>query len=149
MNAHHHARIAVASALLAGLALGPLAGVAAAHPPGTASAAAVPSVGVAPDPAGPDVGALEKALTGLPTGTSRPLSSGSAARGVGRGPPGCGICGPGPRLWGKTGSRSGYHTVLAATRDLSRTVVYSVNAESTREDGFPLVARFALPAFNR
>ncbi|PZT69241.1 peptidase [Streptomyces sp. SW4] len=50
-------------------------------------------------------------------------------------------------IWGKTGSRPGYHTVLAATRDLSRTVVYSVNARSAREDGFSLVARFALPAF--
>ncbi|QEU85440.1 serine hydrolase domain-containing protein [Streptomyces viridosporus] len=55
----------------------------------------------------------------------------------------------GREIWGKTGSRPGYHTVLAATRDLSRTVVYSVNARSAREDGFPLVARFALPAFNR
>ncbi|WP_055591852.1 serine hydrolase domain-containing protein [Streptomyces hirsutus] len=55
----------------------------------------------------------------------------------------------GTEIWGKTGSRPGYHTVLAATRDLSRTVVYSVNAKSAREDGFPLVARFALPAFNR
>ncbi|MFD6323685.1 serine hydrolase domain-containing protein [Streptomyces sp. NPDC058442] len=55
----------------------------------------------------------------------------------------------GTEIWGKTGSRPGYHTVLAATRDLSRTVVYSVNAESAREDGLPLIARFALPAFNR
>ncbi|MFE9927085.1 serine hydrolase domain-containing protein [Streptomyces sp. NPDC005774] len=55
----------------------------------------------------------------------------------------------GTEIWGKTGSRPGYHTVLAATRDLSRTVVYSVNAKSAREDGFPLVARFALPAFDR
>ncbi|PWI05524.1 peptidase [Streptomyces sp. NWU339] len=55
----------------------------------------------------------------------------------------------GTEIWGKTGSRPGYHTVLAATRDLSRTVVYSVNAKSAREDGFPLLARFALPAFNR
>lgn len=55
----------------------------------------------------------------------------------------------GREIWGKTGSRPGYHTVLAATRDLSRTVVYSVNARSAREDGFPLVARFALPAFDR
>ncbi|GAB2799136.1 serine hydrolase domain-containing protein [Streptomyces chlorus] len=55
----------------------------------------------------------------------------------------------GTEIWGKTGSRPGYHTVLAATRDLSRTVVYSVNAKSAREDGFPLIARFALPAFNR
>ncbi|MET7294835.1 serine hydrolase domain-containing protein [Streptomyces griseoloalbus] len=55
----------------------------------------------------------------------------------------------GTEIWGKTGSRPGYHTVLAATRDLSRTVVHSVNAKTAREDGFPLVARFALPAFNR
>ncbi|MFI8303138.1 serine hydrolase domain-containing protein [Streptomyces sp. NPDC085927] len=55
----------------------------------------------------------------------------------------------GTEIWGKTGSRPGYHTVLAATRNLSRTVVYSVNAKSAREDGFPLVARFALPAFNQ
>ncbi|CAL9552123.1 serine hydrolase domain-containing protein [Streptomyces sp. enrichment culture] len=54
----------------------------------------------------------------------------------------------GREIWGKTGSRPGYHTVVAATRDLSRTVVYSVNAKSAREDGFPLVARFALPAFD-
>ncbi|MFD5658306.1 serine hydrolase domain-containing protein [Streptomyces hirsutus] len=54
----------------------------------------------------------------------------------------------GTEIWGKTGSRPGYHTVLAATKNLSRTVVYSVNAKSAREDGFPLVARFALPAFN-
>ncbi|MDN3289287.1 serine hydrolase domain-containing protein [Streptomyces thermocarboxydus] len=53
----------------------------------------------------------------------------------------------GREIWGKTGSRPGYHTVLGATRDLSRTVVYSVNAESARDDAFPLVQRFALPAF--
>ncbi|MBT2906314.1 beta-lactamase family protein [Streptomyces cellulosae] len=53
----------------------------------------------------------------------------------------------GREVWGKTGSRPGYHTVLGATRDLSRTVVYSVNAKSARDDAFPLVQRFALPAF--
>ncbi|MFF5445210.1 serine hydrolase domain-containing protein [Streptomyces sp. NPDC012888] len=52
-------------------------------------------------------------------------------------------------IWGKTGSRPGYHTVVAATPDLSRTLVYSVNAKSAREDGFALVQRFGLPAFNR
>ncbi|MCX2923073.1 serine hydrolase domain-containing protein [Streptomyces sp. NEAU-W12] len=389
MNARRPVRIAVSSALLAGLALGPLAGVSAARPPGPASAAAVSSVGVAPDPAGPDVGALEKALTGLPDGDVsaalvrvggegswagaagvRDLRTGApalenarfragsttkvvtaalvlqlvaegrveldapltrylpgllpasftepptvrhlltytsglrpganlgstteemyphrfrtldaervAATAVAKGPaftPGkrqvyqnidytvLGLlvekvtgdryehqadvrilrplgmrhtgfpAGPDPRvhgphhraytdiggrttdvtewnmsdrwavgnmisttadlerflvalfrgrvvpqplldqmfvvpdvegasygmalqrfvhdgteIWGKTGSRPGYHTVLAATRDLSRTVVYSVNAKSAREDGFPLVARFALPAFDR
>ncbi|MFY1677527.1 serine hydrolase domain-containing protein [Streptomyces sp. WMMC905] len=50
-------------------------------------------------------------------------------------------------VWGKTGSRPGCHTVVGATRDLSRTVVYSVTAKSAREDGYPLLARFALPAF--
>ncbi|MFC5953610.1 serine hydrolase domain-containing protein [Streptomyces pratens] len=34
----------------------------------------------------------------------------------------------GTEIWGKTGSRPGYHTVLAATRDLSRTVVYSLTS---------------------
>ncbi|MFZ4131536.1 serine hydrolase domain-containing protein [Streptomyces cellulosae] len=53
----------------------------------------------------------------------------------------------GREVWGKTGSRPGYHTVLGATRDLSRTVVYSLNAKSARDDAFPLVQRFALPAF--
>ncbi|CAM5701198.1 MULTISPECIES: serine hydrolase domain-containing protein [Streptomyces] len=53
----------------------------------------------------------------------------------------------GREVWGKTGSRPGYHTVLGATRDLSRTIVYSVNAKSARDDAFPLVERFALPAF--
>ncbi|OKK17214.1 peptidase [Streptomyces sp. CB00455] len=55
----------------------------------------------------------------------------------------------GKEIWGKTGSRPGYHTVIAATRDLSRTLVYSVNSKSAREDGFALVQRFGLPAFNR
>lgn len=36
--------------------------------------------------------------------------------------------GQGPVLWLKTGARPGYSTVIAATRDLSRTLVYSVNA---------------------
>ncbi|MEU6056872.1 serine hydrolase domain-containing protein [Streptomyces sp. NPDC047097] len=56
-------------------------------------------------------------------------------------------------IWAKTGSRPGYHTVLAAARDangrLTRTVVYSVTARSARDDGLGLASRFALPAFNR
>lgn len=52
-------------------------------------------------------------------------------------------------IWGKTGSRPGYHTVVAATRDLSRTVVYSVNATDAKGDGLAIVQRFAFPAFNR
>ncbi|MER6673646.1 serine hydrolase domain-containing protein [Streptomyces sp. NPDC000983] len=52
-------------------------------------------------------------------------------------------------IWGKTGSRPGYHTVVAATRDLSRTVVYSVNSTDAKGEGLPIVQRFAFPAFNR
>ncbi|WP_199547415.1 serine hydrolase [Streptomyces sp. N35] len=52
-------------------------------------------------------------------------------------------------VWGKTGARPGFHTVIAATPDLSRTVVYSVNATDAHQDGGPLAMRFAFPAFNR
>ncbi|GAA2281005.1 peptidase [Streptomyces ruber] len=55
----------------------------------------------------------------------------------------------GKEVWGKTGSRPGYHTVIAATADLSRTLVYSVNSKSAREDGLALAQRFGFPAFNR
>jgi D-alanyl-D-alanine carboxypeptidase len=55
----------------------------------------------------------------------------------------------GKEIWGKTGSRPGYHTVVAATRDLSRTVVYSVNSTDARGDGLAIASRFAFPAFNR
>lgn len=55
----------------------------------------------------------------------------------------------GRTVWGKTGSRPGYHTVVAATRDLSRTVVYSVNSTDARGDGLAIAQRFAFPAFNR
>ncbi|MGV9991923.1 serine hydrolase domain-containing protein [Streptomyces sp. NPDC003374] len=52
-------------------------------------------------------------------------------------------------IWGKTGSRPGYATVVAATRDLSRTLVYSVNSTDAKGDGGPTVERFGYPAFNR
>ncbi|MFF0740302.1 serine hydrolase domain-containing protein [Streptomyces sp. NPDC004111] len=55
----------------------------------------------------------------------------------------------GREVWGKTGARPGYHTVLAATRDLSRTVVYSVTATDAKNNGLGLAQRFAFPAFNR
>ncbi|MFD7626150.1 serine hydrolase domain-containing protein [Streptomyces sp. NPDC059851] len=55
----------------------------------------------------------------------------------------------GKEIWGKTGARPGYHTVIAATRDLSRTVVYSVNSTDAKGDGLKIVQRFAFPAFNR
>ncbi|MET8561552.1 serine hydrolase domain-containing protein [Streptomyces flaveolus] len=52
-------------------------------------------------------------------------------------------------IWGKTGSRPGYATVIAATRDLSRTLVYSVNSTDAKGDGLAVAQRFAFPAFNR
>ncbi|MYU26113.1 serine hydrolase domain-containing protein [Streptomyces sp. SID8352] len=55
--------------------------------------------------------------------------------------------GGGTIIWAKTGSRPGYHTVIAGDRQLSRTVVYSLNAESAKDDGEKLARRFALPAF--
>ncbi|MGC9536634.1 serine hydrolase domain-containing protein [Streptomyces sp. UG1] len=55
----------------------------------------------------------------------------------------------GRTVWAKTGSRPGYHTVVAATRDLSRTLVYSVNSTDARGDGLAIAQRFAFPAFNR
>jgi D-alanyl-D-alanine carboxypeptidase len=55
----------------------------------------------------------------------------------------------GLEVWGKTGSRPGYHTVVAATRNLSRTVVYSANSTDARGDGLAIAQRFAFPAFNR
>ncbi|MET8766712.1 serine hydrolase domain-containing protein [Streptomyces sp. NPDC004658] len=52
-------------------------------------------------------------------------------------------------IWGKTGSRPGYATVMAATQDLSRTLVYSVNSTDAKGDGLAIAQRFAFPAFNR
>jgi D-alanyl-D-alanine carboxypeptidase len=55
----------------------------------------------------------------------------------------------GQRVWGKSGSRPGYATGIAATPDLCRTVVYSVNSTQARSDGLGIAQRFAFPAFNR
>ncbi|MCL7381803.1 serine hydrolase [Streptomyces sp. 35G-GA-8] len=38
----------------------------------------------------------------------------------------------GRQVWGKSGGRWGYNTVIGATRDLSRTLVYSVNATDAK-----------------
>ncbi len=54
----------------------------------------------------------------------------------------------GKEIWAKTGARPGYHTVIAATRDLSRTLVYSVNSTDAKGDGMKIVQRFGLAAFN-
>ncbi|MGW1605392.1 serine hydrolase domain-containing protein [Streptomyces eurythermus] len=53
-------------------------------------------------------------------------------------------------VWGKGGSRPGYTAAIGATRDLSRTLVYSVNSTDAKGDGQQATAeRFAFPAFNR
>ncbi|WP_229378959.1 serine hydrolase [Streptomyces sp. VRA16 Mangrove soil] len=45
-------------------------------------------------------------------------------------------------FWGKSGARYGYSAALAATRDLSRTLVYSVNATDAKgEEMNPVAAR--------
>ncbi|MFF2524651.1 serine hydrolase domain-containing protein [Streptomyces liangshanensis] len=58
----------------------------------------------------------------------------------------------GRQVWGKTGSRWGYTTAIGATRDLSRTLVYSVNATDAKGDGMNpralslMVAAFGEPS---
>ncbi|MEV7287467.1 serine hydrolase domain-containing protein [Streptomyces sp. NPDC093252] len=48
--------------------------------------------------------------------------------------------------WVKSGSRPGYATAVVATRDLSRTFVYSVNATDAKDDSGAVPQRFGLPA---
>ncbi|MFE1839293.1 serine hydrolase domain-containing protein [Streptomyces sviceus] len=49
--------------------------------------------------------------------------------------------------WAKSGGRYGYNSALAATRDLSRTVVYSVNSTDAKsEDANPVVVRIITAA---
>ncbi|MFF0018311.1 serine hydrolase domain-containing protein [Streptomyces sp. NPDC005374] len=49
--------------------------------------------------------------------------------------------------WVKTGGRYGYNSVIAATRDLSRTVVYSVNATDAKsENANPVIGRIITAA---
>ncbi|MFF1838547.1 serine hydrolase domain-containing protein [Streptomyces sp. NPDC058231] len=58
----------------------------------------------------------------------------------------------GREVWGKTGGRWGYNTAVAATRDLSRTLVYSVNATDAKGEGMNatamniVVATFGAPS---
>ncbi|WP_329378729.1 beta-lactamase family protein [Streptomyces sp. NBC_01351] len=50
--------------------------------------------------------------------------------------------------WGKTGGRHGYNTAIGATRDLSRTLVYSVNATNAKgEDMNPVALGIVMAAF--
>lgn len=56
--------------------------------------------------------------------------------------------GQGQILWLKTGARPGYSTAIAATRDLSRTLVYSVNAlDAKSEDMNPVGERIVRATF--
>lgn len=49
--------------------------------------------------------------------------------------------------WVKTGGRYGYNSVIAATRDLSRTVVYSVNATDAKsENANPVIGQIITAA---
>ncbi|MCM2411387.1 hypothetical protein [Streptomyces sp. RKAG290] len=58
----------------------------------------------------------------------------------------------GREVWGKTGGRWGYNTVIAATRGLSRTLVYSVDATDAKGEGMNatamkiVVAAFGAPS---
>ncbi|MFD9335732.1 serine hydrolase domain-containing protein [Streptomyces sp. NPDC060028] len=50
--------------------------------------------------------------------------------------------------WGKTGGRYGYNTAIGATRDLSRTLVYSVNSTNAKgEDMNPVALGIVMAAF--
>lgn len=42
--------------------------------------------------------------------------------------------------WGKSGGRHGYNTAIGGTRDLSRTLVYSVNATDAKGQDMNSVA---------
>lgn len=56
----------------------------------------------------------------------------------------------GTEIWGKSGGRWGYNTIIAATRDLSRTLVYSVNSTDAKGQGMnPVAARIIGAAFTR
>jgi CubicO group peptidase (beta-lactamase class C family) len=51
--------------------------------------------------------------------------------------------------WVKSGGRYGYNSAIAATRDLSRTVVYSVNSTDAKsEDANPVIVRIITAALN-
>ncbi|MFJ3879689.1 serine hydrolase domain-containing protein [Streptomyces sp. NPDC090077] len=55
----------------------------------------------------------------------------------------------GTKLYGKTGSRHGYSTVIGGTRDLSRTLVYSVNSTNAKGDMNPVAYGIIGAAFAR
>ncbi|MGW7451028.1 serine hydrolase domain-containing protein [Streptomyces sp. NPDC054787] len=52
--------------------------------------------------------------------------------------------------WGKTGGRHGYNTAIGATRDLSRTLVYSVNSTNAKgEETNPVTFGIVMAAFSK
>ncbi|MFE6667000.1 serine hydrolase domain-containing protein [Streptomyces sp. NPDC057697] len=54
----------------------------------------------------------------------------------------------GREVWGKTGGRWGYNSAVAATRDLSRVLVYSVNSTDAKGEGTNATAmKIAVAAF--
>ncbi len=54
----------------------------------------------------------------------------------------------GTKVWGKSGARYGYNAGIAATRDLSRTLVYSVNSTDGKgEEANPAVGKITAAAF--
>ncbi|WP_105973708.1 serine hydrolase domain-containing protein [Streptomyces geranii] len=56
----------------------------------------------------------------------------------------------GTELWGKSGGRWGYNTIVVGTRDLSRTLVYSVNSTDAKGyDMNPVAGRIIEAAFRR
>ncbi|MBW5482814.1 serine hydrolase domain-containing protein [Streptomyces bambusae] len=56
----------------------------------------------------------------------------------------------GTEAWGKSGGRYGYNTGMGATRDLSRTLVYSVNSTDAKGPGMnPVALRIVQAAFKR
>ncbi|GAA2301076.1 serine hydrolase domain-containing protein [Streptomyces hawaiiensis] len=56
----------------------------------------------------------------------------------------------GREVWGKTGGRWGYNSVIASTRDGSRTLVYSVNSTDAKgQDMNPTAEKIMVAAFGR
>ncbi|MET9697565.1 serine hydrolase domain-containing protein [Streptomyces sp. NPDC006529] len=52
--------------------------------------------------------------------------------------------------WGKTGGRYGYNTAIGGTRDLSRTLVYSVNSTDAKGlEANPITQKLVLAAFKK
>lgn len=110
------------------------------------------AVDVGPDGTdAPGAEALRAALAGLPDADSTPALVCARSR-LGR--PrrvqrrSVGQDARGRRVWGKTGGRWGYNTAVGATRDLARTLVYTVNATDAKgQDTNPTALKLMVAAF--